>query len=136
MTDTAAGVEGARAVGDGERRGPATLDQFGQQFVAHRARGGGDQRGDRQVHGAEQRSAGQRGAEFLDRDGLVDERAADAAVGLGHREPEHAELGAEPRPHLRVERRIGLHQPTHRLLVEVLGAELAGPRSAVAPARR
>ncbi len=65
------------------------------------------------------------GAELLDRDGLVDQRAADAAVGLGHRQPEHAELGAQPRPDLRVERGIGLHQPPHRLLVEVLGAELA-----------
>ena len=124
VTDTAAGsnTPARSATANAAVRVPST--SVAEQFGAHRARRCGDERGDREEHGAEQRSAGQRGAQFLDRDGLIDQRTADSAVGLGYREPEHAEFGAEPGPHLRVERGIGLHQPAHRLLAEVVGAEL------------
>ena len=122
---TASGSKAPARSDHGDSRGAPSLDQLAEQLVARRARRRGDQRGDREEHRAEQRAACQPRAELLDGDRLIDQRAADAAVGFGHGQPEHAELAAEPRPHLRVERRIGLHQPPDLLLVEVLGAELA-----------
>ena len=68
---------------------------------------------------------GQPCAEFLDGHRLIDQSAADAAVGFGYGQAKHPELTTESRPNLRVERRIGLHELTDRLLGEVFGAELA-----------
>ena len=125
MTATVDGVEGARPVGDGERRGPTAFDQLGQQFVAHRTRGGGHQRGNGEEDRAEDRSAGQRRTEFLDRDGLVDSVPPT---------PPSASGTERPRTPSSVPRRVhafgskgGSDSMSRRTvcLVEVLGAELA-----------
>ena len=95
MTVTAAGSNAPARSATANAAVRRALDQVGQQFGAHLSGRRGDQRRDRQKRGAEQRSAGQRGAEFLHRDRLIDQAAAGTAVVLGHREPEHAEFGAE-----------------------------------------
>ena len=118
-------VERPGLVGNGDGSGFGALDQLGEQLVAARPSRARHQRGDREKDCAVKRSAGQRRAEHLDGNGLIDQGAADAAVGLGHRQPEYAELGTQPVPHLRIEGHLGLHQASHGLLVEVVRAELA-----------
>ena len=129
-------VERPGLVGNGDGSGFGALDQLGEQLVAGRPSRARHQRGDREKDGAEQRSAGQRRAEHLDGHGLIDQGAADAAVGLGHRQPEHAELGSQPVPHLRVEGHLGLHQASHGLLRRSCPRRTCARRCAAAAAPR
>ena len=118
-------VEASGGVVDRECGGALALDEGRQQFIAGGSAAAGHQCGDGEIDRAEKWSASQCGAELLDRDGLVHQGPADAAIGFGYRHSQHAEFGSESEPHGGVIGDIGFHQRAHCRLIEVVGAELA-----------
>jgi hypothetical protein len=90
---------------------------FGR-LVAAAQQGVGRQHGGREV-----RSTVERPAQFLQDDGLLHEREAGAAVLLGDRDADQAELRARLPPHRVVVAALGLHQLPNRRQRRLLDQE-------------